>query len=130
MYLLRTQNDVTTARAKQREWNALMAKYPSRAEGEPVVEILRQLPPRAIAKLGRISQGAVRDGHSVRYRPPDGQMGEDLKRLVETGLLEEVLETTKRGATSVWYKLTPTGIIAARMLRGRGKPPEWAADMA
>jgi hypothetical protein len=129
-------SEVASLRAqRQREWKELMAEYPSRAEGEPVVEIIRKLPPQAIATLGRVaanSTTSTREDRSVNYRRRDDQISEVLKRLIETGLLEKLSEVTQHrdGSTSDRYKLTPTGIIAARILRGQGNPPEWAADMA
>jgi hypothetical protein len=129
-------SDVASLRAqRQREWKDLMAEYPSRAEGEPVVEIIRKLPPQAIATLGRVAANSItstREDRSVSYRRRDGQISEGLKRLIETGLLEKLSEVAQHrdGSTSDRYKLTPAGIIAARILRGQGNPPEWAADMA
>jgi hypothetical protein len=129
-------SDVASLRAqRQREWKDLMAEYPSRAEGEPVVEIIHKLSPQAIATLGRVAANSItstREDRSVSYRRRDGQISEGLKRLIETGLLEKLSEVAQHrdGLTSDRYKLTPTGIIAARILRGQGNPPEWAADMA
>jgi hypothetical protein len=130
-----TNVDSPNRARRLREWRALMAEYPSRPEGEPVVEILRQLPTQAISMLARIADDAGKSSsikRTVPYRTsPTNPSMPGIDRLLETGLVEAVaVDEAPDGQRISRYRLTPTGIIAARLLQGQGQLPDWAADLA
>nr|WP_156669987.1 hypothetical protein [Mycobacterium sp. E3305] len=118
---------------EQNEWRALLNSYPPRAEGEPVAEILRRLPLQAIAALGEIASISMVSNapdHSTTFKvlSPEAESAPSspTQKLIEEGLIDRRLDPDND--EQVIYRLTPTGITAARIMRGAGEPPDWAAD--
>ncbi|MGU3651629.1 hypothetical protein [Mycolicibacterium sp. A43C] len=119
-------------RAKSVAFRELLSTFPGQDEAQPALEILHRLSPSAIARFGEIASDttvSTREDHAASYmqlaRTPGVQPVTDL--LVSEGLLERFYEAESPGR--VLFKLTPTGMIAARLLRGRGPTPEWASGI-
>lgn len=121
-------------RERRIEVNRKLQNYPSREEGEPVLEKVKQLSPKAITALSRLASD-VRDSpfkdESVAYGGASDTPSPGLDALEEAGFVEMLRESSpnKDGRVMRHYKLTPEGWIAARILRGTGPVPEWARDL-
>ncbi|WP_205877579.1 hypothetical protein [Mycobacterium camsae] len=126
----RERRDAQLARKKHREeWSKVIATYPPQREGERVAEVIRQLPPRAIAQLGRFVGDVAdqaREDQTVSYvKAENTPYGRGNQQLIDGGLVEVIGEEDNR----VRLRLTSDGIIAARLLRADEQAPEWASDL-
>ena len=112
------------------EWKKVIETYPPQDEGERVGEIIRQLPPRAIAQLGRFVGDVGEEGRedqAVSYvKAKNTPYGKGNQRLIDAGLVEVVDEQDEK----VSLRLTCDGITAARLLRADEQAPEWASGLS
>ncbi|MGW4096840.1 hypothetical protein [Mycobacterium sp. NPDC004974] len=133
-------NDRVRRVQRTAEWSNLLETWPTQDEGERVAEILRGLPIRSIQVLGgfianvrtRIQTLSVDKEPTVYVHWPeaDGRPAA-YQRLIDSGLIEVVSTSTNRDRKVFErVRLTPDGVIAARLLSAKGQPPEWAADIA
>lgn len=136
---IQDNDEITTRRDRERraranhrnEWNALMAKYPSREEGEPVAEKLRSLSPRAIRMLsGQIASAArmaaelgTMTALAPEVDPTDISNVAALRQLSDAGFIDiSPLNTSE-------FRMTPRGLIALRILNAEGERPTWAHSL-
>lgn len=111
-------------------WRVLLQSYPSREEGEPVVGILRNLSGGAMARLAELvssSMNSLRPDRAATYQGAAGQQDEnpENQQLIDAGLIERIAASSATGRTI--YQFTPSGVLAARLIRGVGERPEWAS---
>ncbi|GAA2555381.1 hypothetical protein [Mycolicibacterium diernhoferi] len=121
----------TSSSTAQKEWDALLSTFPSDDEGQPVAELLRKLPPRAVSALGRLMADAAKSpSRRVIYRKRPDSAASGMDDLVQNGLAEILsIKMNKDGSENRICRLTPAGITAARILRARGERPDWATDL-
>ena len=72
-----------------------------------------------------------RQDNSVSYSRKADQIkpSEPIQQLINAGLLEELSAPAAGESGNAIYRLTPRGVIAIRLIRGVGEPPDWAADL-
>jgi hypothetical protein len=106
----------------------LMRTFPDEAAGRRAREALDGLSPRALSTLDRIGQQLKRTGNKdyivTYHRKPTG-MGMSFKELIEQGIIEEASAPALGEAGTARYRLTPPGLLGARVLTGEGETPEW-----
>lgn len=123
-------------RAQQRKQIAKrLSKTPDRKVGEPIVELLNEMPPKELARLYRFARDVVAQGRPharIRYRRAPGVGPNPLVRaLVEKGLVRTVAEPDLQTGGPVIYELTSSGWVAATLLRMPSESlPDWAASLA
>ncbi len=131
--VVRRSTPLKTRIADQDEWNDRLATFPEREEGQPVAEILKALPPRSIAALGRLTGQADRSSlpnRAVRYRKRPGKSSGAIDSLADAGLVKVIpLEVETDGTERITAELTPKGITAARILRATGDRPDWVEGL-
>lgn len=123
----------TQSRQAENEWRTLLSTFPGRDEGEPVVAVLRELTPRAISALGRLAgdSGLVSSRKAAYTIRPDA-IDNPFDELVRAGLVSDdgsMASKIDDNLRRVIYSLTPSGVVAARLLRATGERPEWAAGL-
>lgn len=109
------------------EFKKLLDSFPEESEGRPIFESLKTMHPRTLGTLGKIVSQLHRQprpDRTARFKRASDGPGYGYRDLLERGWLEEV-EEVSTGET-VAYRLTPEGLIAARILQGRGPLPSWA----
>lgn len=126
--LVGSNDERTDVRKRDRALESLLATYPPRKVGEPVLNTLRSLEPRTLAALAKYAlqlqselpeDGTVTLARVVGQRPPTTQ------QLIQAGLLEEVEAPADKEHGRVRLKFTDTGIVAAQLLRASGGQPSW-----
>jgi hypothetical protein len=118
----------------RREWRDLISNFPTREEGEPAVQVLRGLKPRTLARFGSLTDDIGdrgRPDQSVSYPRAVDQTApsKSMRQLIDAGLVEEVSAPPPGETGPAVYRMTPRGVIAARLIRGQGEPPDWAVEV-
>lgn len=110
---------------RNRQLLELLQAYPTEEEGKPVLELLKSLSPRALVALGEVGSRLKNASHAdrtIQYsRSSTATTSAGFRELLDSGLLRQIASSQR----VVVYEVTPTGIMAVRLLMGAGDKPDW-----